>query len=152
MLNRILPGDFAKFKRITLKKTIPKLIELTDKLETAYKESSETLTSQHRTKQVKSLEKKAQMYMRELLMSKIIADFLVHFHLTLGNTSSSLAKKLTHEYIPFALELHAMLPQHLNLALYHLIIRLYFVCKNQPFRPPSSFAAAGKVHSLFGFI
>ena len=45
MLNRILPVDFAKFKRITLKKTIPKLIELIDKLETAYKESSDTLRS-----------------------------------------------------------------------------------------------------------
>ena len=38
MLNKVLPTDFAKFKRITLKKTIPKLLKLTEELEQAQKE------------------------------------------------------------------------------------------------------------------
>ena len=64
------------------------------------------------------------MYMRELLMSKIIADFLVQYTVSMGTTSSCAIKRLTHEYLPFALQLHAMLPEHLNLALYHLVIRM----------------------------
>ena len=42
----------------------------------------------------------------------------------MGTTSSCATKRLTHEYLPFALQLHAMLPEHLNLALYHLVIRM----------------------------
>lgn len=61
--------------------------------------------------------------MRELLMAKIITDFKIQFHIATGLTSSSGARELTHDLLPFAIQLHALLPERLTLALYHLVLK-----------------------------
>ena len=55
--------------------------------------------------------------MRELLMSKIIMDFKLRFQLVSGVTSSASARKLTHDLLPFLIEMHANLPNRLTRAL-----------------------------------
>jgi len=41
--------------------------------------------------------------MRELIMSKLITDFKLQFHLSMGSTSSSHSRQVTHVLLPFAL-------------------------------------------------
>lgn len=62
--------------------------------------------------------------MRELLMSKIITDFKFKFHLSQGVASSASARELTHDLLPFLMELHASLPNRLTRALYQLISKV----------------------------
>jgi hypothetical protein len=61
--------------------------------------------------------------MRELLMAKLITDFKIQFHVATGLTSSSKARLLTHDLLPFAMQMHALLPENLTLALYHLVLK-----------------------------
>ena len=69
----------------------------------------------------RGLEKKAQLYMRELLMSKVIGDFKLKFQLVCGVTSSASAREVTHSLLPFLLEMHAALPSRLTRALAQVI-------------------------------
>ena len=55
--------------------------------------------------------------MHELLMSKLIADFKLKYQLVSGVTSSASARHLTHDLLPFLLEMHACLPNRLTRAL-----------------------------------
>ena len=73
------------------------------------------------SRKLRNLEKKAQLYMRELLMSKIIADFKFKFQLSQGVASSASARELTHELLPFLMQLHASLPLRLTRALNQLL-------------------------------
>ena len=67
----------------------------------------------------------------------------------MGMTSSSPARELTHELLPFAIKLHLLIPERLSLALYHTLkqapgVKLYF--KEPPLRAPALESL------LYGFI
>lgn len=70
-----------------------------------------------RIKKKKSVERKAQIYMRELFMAKLITDFRIQYHISTGTTSSSKAHELTHELLPFAMQMHQLLSNSLTRAL-----------------------------------
>ena len=122
MLSKVLPTDLPKLRRITLEKTIPNLIQLSKELE--------EVTQKHQSlnghppieaiivgRRLRNLERKAQLYMRELLMSKIIMDFKLKFQLVSGVTSSASARQLTHDLLPILMEMHSSLPDRLTRAL-----------------------------------
>ena len=62
--------------------------------------------------------------MRELLMSKVITDFKLKFQLMSGATSSVNARELTHDLLPFLMELHSCLPDRLTRALNQVISKV----------------------------
>lgn len=128
MIYRIMPTDMAKLRRITLEKTVPNLIQLSDEIEEVtqkrhrqFSAATNTVEMQEQmlveARKLRKLEKKAQLYMRELLMSKVIADFKLRFQLASGVTSSSSSREISMELLPFLMELHDYLPNRLTRAL-----------------------------------
>ena len=87
---------------------------MTQRLEALNREDS--YTNQLR-KVMASLERKAQLYMRELMMAKVITDFLIQMHLATGVTSSCRVRELTHELLPFAMTMHEDMSGSLTKAL-----------------------------------
>lgn len=89
-----------------LTKLSQEIINVTQELEVMRNsDDSESLTGmsiQLRKRKV-CLEKKAQLFMRELMMAKLITDFRIQMHLATGATSSSKVRELTHELLPFAM-------------------------------------------------
>lgn len=118
MLLKVLPSDQKKLQRITLEKTIPRLIKLTKELETMQ------ISLPANDKKLKKIEARAQLYMRELLLSKLITDFRIQHQVSTGLRSSCQIRQLTHELLPFAIQLHSMIPEELALALCHLITKI----------------------------
>ena len=125
MISRVMPHDHQKLRQITLKKTIPNLTRLTKDLIELTREVDDQRTREEldsgglseRIKKKKSVERKAQLYMRELFMAKLITDFRIQYHIATGTTSSSKAHELTHELLPFAMQMHQLLSNSLTRAL-----------------------------------
>jgi len=55
--------------------------------------------------------------MRELMMAKLITDFRIQLHFVTGVTSSSNTRELSHELLPFAMQMHELISDSLTKAL-----------------------------------
>lgn len=121
MVEKVLPSDLDKLQRVVLTKTIPRLLEMSQLLE----ETTECpLTDKAAIeRKLKVLEKKVQPNVRELLLTKLITDFKLQFHLATGTSSSASVRTVTEKLLPLALAMHSMAQGRLLIAQHHLILR-----------------------------
>ena len=74
MIDNILPPDHEKVRRIALEKTIPKLL-LLQKQQDEISATREPYNIVEHTRKLKAIQKQAQPYVRELLLTKLVTDF-----------------------------------------------------------------------------
>lgn len=106
MIYRVLPSDNKKLRRLTLDKNIPKLTALIQQ-----NEASPNLgTGIGSEVGAQRRQKLKEFYLKELLLTKCIIDFKIHYHLNVSPTAANKESgELMCELLPFAIELHSAL-------------------------------------------